>query len=145
MAKPYTPVFSHEDMLACYLQGLSDPEIASRVGCTASNVFKWRKKNNLPPNLPSHGGHGRPKRKKPEPPPKPEPKPQRVAVIKREMYRECRKCIYLMLLSNGMADVFCGYGLITGTPRITLPKREDGRCPGFAEGTPEWRKEADHD
>ena len=131
-------------MMTYYRQGLSDPEIAKRVGCTASNVFKWRKTNGLAPNVPSHGGYGRPPRPKPEPPPKTE-KEQRVAVRKREMYRECRQCVYLRLLSNGMADVFCGYGLITGTPRISLPKREDGRCPGFEEGTPEWMKEAGHD
>ena len=143
MAKPYTPVYDHAAMLEYYRQGLSDPQIAKRVGCTASNVFKWRKSNGLEPNVPPNG-YGRPVRPKPDPPPKPE-KPKQVAVINREMYSECRQCIDLRLLSNGMADVFCGYGLTTGTARITLPKREDGRCPGFEEGTPLWMQEESHD
>ena len=33
-------VYDHGAMLELYRQDLSDPEIARRVGCTASNVYK---------------------------------------------------------------------------------------------------------
>ena len=97
-------VYDHAAMLVYYRQGLSDPEIARKVGCTACNVYKWRKYNGLPPNVPAHGGYGRPVR-----------------------IRD-----YNASLNHGSAETFCAYGLITGHSRIKLPKREDGRCPGFA-------------
>ena len=147
MARPYHPVYSHAAMLELYRQGLSDPEIAKKIGCTASNVYRFRKVNGLPPNIPAHGGYGRPKRKRadpytPQPAPDPEPMPQAMRRVPKE---ECRQCMYLQLLSNGMAGTFCGYGLMTGRPRITLPPREDGRCPGFEAGVPDWMKSAAED
>ena len=140
-------IYPHGTMLELYRQGLSDPQIARKVGCTACNVYKWRKTNGLPPNVPAHGGYGRPKRKRadpytPQPAPGPEPMPQAMRRVPKE---ECRQCMYLQLLSNGMAGTFCGYGLMTGRPRITLPPREDGRCPGFEEGVPDWMKSAAED
>ena len=122
-------VFDHDAMLELYRQGLSDPEIARRVGCTASNVFKWRKTNGLEPNVPAHGGYGRPVRKREDPLPEPELPPM---TTEPTLYTECPRCVYNGSLNHGTADTFCAYGLITGQARIKLPKRADGRCPAFA-------------
>jgi transposase-like protein len=142
--KPYTPVFDHALMLTYYRQGMSDPEIARKIGCTASNVYRWRKTNGLEPNVPPRGGYGRPKRKRdPEPEPSPPPPKPTVREERRDLQKECSRCVYLQFLSNGMADTYCAYGTITGRPRITLPPREDGRCPGFLEAVPGMREAAD--
>lgn len=122
-------VYSHAMMLELYHQGLSDPEIARRVGCTSCNVYKWRKSNSLPPNVPAHGGYGRPVRKREEPLPESELPP---VTPEATLYTECPRCIYNGLLNHGTSETFCAYGLITGQARIKLPKRADGRCPGFA-------------
>lgn len=122
-------VYDHGAMLELYRQGLSDPEIARRVGCTSCNVYKWRKSNSLPPNVPAHGGYGRPVQKREEPLPEPETPPMTAEVT---LYTECPECVYNGLLNHGTADTFCAYSLITGHSRIKLPKREDGRCPAFA-------------
>ena len=119
-------VYDHAAMLAYYRQGLSDPEIARKVGCTASNVYKWRKYNGLPPNVPAHGGYGRPVRIREDPAELPTSEPEAT------LYTECPQCDYNASLNHGSAETFCAYGLITGHSRIKLPKREDGRCPGFA-------------
>lgn len=124
-------VYSHSAMLELYQQGLSDPEIARRVGCTASNVYKWRKTNGLPPNVPAHGGYGRPVRKREAPLPEPELPPMKPEAT---LYTECPRCVYNGSLNHGTSDTFCAYGLITGKARIKLPKREDGRCPAFSSG-----------
>lgn len=121
-------VYDHAAMLAYYRQGLSDPAIARKVGCTASNVYKWRKANGLEPNVPAHGGYGRPVTVREDPPPEPELPPMRTETL----YTECPRCVYNGSLNHGTADTFCAYGLITGKARIRLPKREDGRCPAFA-------------
>lgn len=122
-------VYDHGAMLELYRQGLSDPEIARRVGCTASNVYKWRKSNGLEPNVPAHGGYGRPVRKREDPLPESELPPM---TTEPTLYTECPRCVYNGSLNHGTADTFCAYGLITGQARIKLPKREDGRCPAFA-------------
>lgn len=122
-------VYDHGTMLELYRQGLSDPEIARKVGCTSCNVYKWRKANDLPPNVPAHGGYGRTPRQREEPLPEPEPEPMTPEAT---LYTECPKCVYNALLNHGTADTFCAYGLITGHSRISLPKRADGRCPAFA-------------
>ncbi|MBR2699694.1 MAG: hypothetical protein IKE76_13990 [Clostridia bacterium] len=127
-------VYSHAAMLAYYRQGLSDPEIARKVGCTASNVYKWRKYNSLPPNVPAHGGYGRPPRKREEPlpeqtPAEPEPRSEEKEI---RLRTECSSCIFCASLNHGTADTYCAYSLITGHARILLPERGDGVCPGFA-------------
>lgn len=122
-------VYDHAAMLTYYRQGLSDPAIARKVGCTASNVYKWRKTNGLEPNVPAHGGYGRPPRKREEPLPADSLPPM---TTEPTLYTECPRCVYNGSLNHGTADTFCAYGLITGQARIKLPKREDGRCPAFA-------------
>lgn len=121
-------VYDHAAMLAYYRQGLSDPEVARKVGCTASNVYKWRKYNGLPPNVPAHGGYGRPTRIHEDPTELPTSEPDAT------LYTECPQCVYNASLNHGTSDTFCAYGLITGKARIKLPKREDGRCPAFSSG-----------
>ena len=128
-------VYSHAAMLAYYRQGLSDPEIARKVGCTASNVYKWRRYNGLPPNVPAHGGYGRPPRQREAPPPPPEPEPRSEAKEIR-LRTECGSCMFCASLNHGTADTYCAYCLITGHARILLPERADGICPGFNRGIP---------
>ena len=43
----------------------------------------------------------------------------------------CRKCSYRGTLGG---VICCDYAWVTGRCRTALPKREDGRCPGFDEG-----------
>ena len=123
-------IYPHGTMLELYRQGLSDPQIARKVGCTACNVYKWRKNNGLPPNVPAHGGNGRPPRQREDPPP-PDPELPPMEATEVTLFTECPECVYNGSLNHGSAETFCSYSLITGHARIKLPKREDGRCPGF--------------
>jgi len=51
----------------------------------------------------------------------------------------CQRCRYRGYLDYD-TQVCCNYMWITGTPRISLPKREDGLCPAFEEGELEVSK-----
>ena len=42
--------FSHELMLALYMEGKSDSEIGTAAGCDKSTVYAWRHRNQLPAN-----------------------------------------------------------------------------------------------
>lgn len=44
---PHVP-FNSAEAQSLYDQGLSDPEIGKRIGFSASVIWKWRQKNNLP-------------------------------------------------------------------------------------------------
>ena len=42
--------FSHEELLELYQKGMTDGEIAREIGSVKSTIYKWRHRNELPPN-----------------------------------------------------------------------------------------------
>ena len=49
--------FSHEELLELYQKGMTDGEIAREIGSVKSTIYKWRHRNELPPNgKPQDGG-----------------------------------------------------------------------------------------
>ncbi len=43
-------IFSNSRILRLYESGLGDTEIAERLGCHRHTVYRWRLRNELPPN-----------------------------------------------------------------------------------------------
>ena len=125
----------HELLMEQYLLGKSDPEIARALGCSASAVQKWRRRNDLAPWVaPRRPG---PYRRKDADPPAAPP----VRRAKKKMPQECSRCRFLGLLTPKDAQKCCDFAIITGKLRSQLPPRDDGICPGFEEGVPAWRQE----
>lgn len=51
--------YDQQKIRKMYFEGLNDTEIARRVGCVSSTVRLWRKRHDLPPNVPAKGKKAR--------------------------------------------------------------------------------------
>ena len=56
------------------------------------------------------------------------------------LYTECPECVFRARLCHGSEESYCAYSVIMDHPRISLPPREDGRCPGFERAVPDQER-----